>query len=327
MIGRRHIDAAARVRDHEGQPRAWQAAAAMKARRYVAALVLVAFVATAAAQGNTQHYRVKQDDTLDVIAAEFYGDRAQAKLIVAENKLKKRLQPGQRLRIPVTREITTDKNDTYKSLAQTHLGDERRAVVLADFNEADVNDIPPVGTPITIPIQITHVAQGAESFAAIATQYWGDPKQADVLRRYNFVDKSGIEKGESVIVPMIKVRVRKQSAIGAEDKLRRDEQRKAAADAAHALPVARTAWLAADFAGVKAALEPIAPRVDYLPTAQVVEICLLLGKAHLAFDEASQAVQAFKRVVARKPSHVVHPYYESPKVIDAWKDAGGQVAP
>jgi LysM repeat protein len=294
--------------------------------RHVAALLLVACVATASAQGNTQQYRVKQDDTLDVIAAEFYGDRAQAKLIVVENKLKKRPQPGQRLKIPVTREITTDKGDTYKSLAQEHLGDERRAIVLADFNEADVNDIPPVGTPVSIPIQITHVAQGTESFASLATQYWGDPKQADMLRRYNFLDKTSIEKGESVIVPMIKVRVRKQPGVDADAKLRRDEQRKATADAAHALPIARTAWLAADFAGVKAALEPLAPRVDYLDTAQVVEICLLLGKAHLAFDETQPAVDAFKRVLTRKPSHVVSAYSESPKVIEAWKRAGGRVA-
>jgi LysM repeat protein len=298
----------------------------MIARRNIA-LLLVSLVATASAQGNTQQYRVKQDDTLDVIAAEFYGDRAQAKLIVAENKLKKRTQPGQRLRIPVTREITTDTGDTYKSLAQTYLGDERRAVVLADFNEADVNDVPPVGTPVTIPIQITHVAQGSESFAQLATQYWGDPKQADVLRRYNFIDKATIEKGESIIVPMVKVRVRKPPAIDADDKQRRDDHRKAAADAAHALPIARTAWLAADFAGVKAALEAVAPNVDYLDTAQVVEVCLLLGKAHLAFGETTKAVEAFKRVLARKPSHMVSAYSESPKVIEAWKTAGGRVAP
>jgi len=295
-------------------------------KRRLAGLALVVFVATASAQGNTQQYRVKSDDTLDVIAAEFYGDRAQAKLIVAENKLKKRVQPGQRLKIPVTREITTDQGDTYKSLALEHLGDERRAVVLADFNEADVNDVPPIGTPITIPIQITHVAQGPESFASIATQYWGDPKQADVLRRYNFLDKASIDKGESVIVPMIKVRVRKQQPIDGEAKLRRDEQRKATADAAHALPIARTAWLAADFAGLKVALAALASRVDYLDTEQVVEICLLLGKAHLAFDETAQAIEAFKRVLARKPTHMVNAYAESPKVIDAWKKAGGRVA-
>jgi LysM repeat protein len=292
----------------------------------VALVAVTALAASAFAQGNTIAYRVKQDDTLDVIAAEYYGERAHAKLIVAENKLKKRVQPGQRLRIPITRDIVTDRGDTFESLAQTHLGDARRAVVLADFNERDVSDIPPVGTQISIPIQITHVAQGQESLASVAAQYWNDAKQAEVLRRYNFLDKTTLEKGESVIVPIIKVRVRKQQALDGDAKTRRDDQRKAADDAAHALPVARTAWLQGDFAGVRAALQPIADSVEYLDTAVAIEVGMLLGKAQLAFNEPQQAAAAFKAVLDRKPTHRLHPYHDSPKVIEAWTKAGGQVA-
>ena len=289
-----------------------------------ALIVLVAFVATASAQGTTQPYRVKQDDTLDVIAAEFYGDRSSAKLIVAENKLKKRVQPGQRLRIPVTKEITTQKGDTYQSLAQTHLGDSQRAIVLADFNEQDHNDIPPVGTQLTIPIQITHVAQATETLASIAGYYWGDSKQSEVLRRYNLLDKTSLEKGESVIVPMLKIRLRKPPALDAEAKVRRDEQRSATSDAARALPVARTAWLQADFAAVKAVLEPLAERVEFMPTTAAVEIGMLLGKSYLAFDEVQKATAVFEQILDRKPTYVLSGYYESPKVIEAWKKAGGQ---
>ncbi|HEY5926659.1 MAG TPA: hypothetical protein VIV11_33465 [Kofleriaceae bacterium] len=289
-------------------------------------LALIALTATAFAQGSTVQYRVKQDDTLDVIAAEFYGDRAQAKLIVVENKLKKRTQQGQRLRIPITRDIITTAGDTYASLAQTHLGDERRAIVLADFNEADVNDIPAVGTLISIPIQITHVAQAPESFAAIANQYWNDSKQADMLKRYNLSDKAGLEKGETAIVPMLKVRVRKPQPLDAEAKQRRDDQHKAAADAAAAIPLARTAWLAGDFATVEATLEPLADRVDYLPTAQAIDVGVLLGKAQIAFNKTDRAIQSLTRVLTRKRSYKLSAYYESPKVIEAWKKAGGQVA-
>lgn len=293
-----------------------------------AALAIVAALATAAsAQGNSLQYRVRQDDTLDVIAAEFYGDRAQSKLIVAENKLKqKRVQQGQRLRIPVTREIVTEKGDTFETLAQTHLGDARRAVVLADFNEHDVNDIPAVGTPISIPIQITHVAQGTESLASIATLYWSDPKQGEVLRRYNFLDKASLDKGESVIVPIIKVRVRKSQGTDNDGKERRETQHKAENDARRALPVARTAWLAGDFAGVKAALDPLASRVDYLETPDAIEVGMLLGKALLAFDDVSHAVASFKVVLNRRPTYALNAYFESPKVVEAWKKAGGHLA-
>jgi LysM repeat protein len=290
-----------------------------------ALIVLVALAATAFAQGTTQPYRVKQADTLDVIAAEFYGDRSQAKLIVAENKLKKKLLPGQRLRIPVTREITTIKGDTYESLAQTHLGDSRRAMVLADYNEQDVTDIPPVGTPLTIPIQINHIAQATESLASIAAMYWNDAKQADWLRRYNLLDKPTVEKGEVVIVPMIKLRLRKPPGLDAEAKARRDEQRAAQSEANRALPIARTAWLQGDFAGVKATLEAIAPKADYLPTPSAIEVGLLLGKSYLAFEDTQRAVDSFSKVLDRKPTHELSAYFESPKVIEAWKKAGGHV--
>jgi hypothetical protein len=291
-----------------------------------ALLVVIALAATAFAQGNTLPYRVKQDDSLDVLAAEYYGDRGQSKLIVAENKLKqRRLQAGQRLRIPITREITTDRGDTYHSLAQTYLGDSRRAVMLADFNEQEVSDIPPIGTPLSIPIQITHVAQAPESFASIATLYWGDAKQADMLKRYNFVDKPQLEKGEAVIVPMLKVRVRKPQPLDGEAKRRRDDQHAATDEAERALPLARTAWVAADFAEVKAVLEPLAAKVDYLPTPQAIEVGILLGKSYLGLDDAEPANEAFTQALNRKPTHMLSPYYESPKVIEAWKKAGGQV--
>ena len=65
------------------------------------------------ATNNTRLYRVKQGDSLELIAAEFYGDRMKAVFIMVENKLThaRPLKPGERLRIPVNREITTSPGD------------------------------------------------------------------------------------------------------------------------------------------------------------------------------------------------------------------------
>ena len=55
----------------------------------VVALLVAATAQRAQPQGNGRSpYRVKKSDTLDVIAAEFYGDRNDAIFIVAENKMK-----------------------------------------------------------------------------------------------------------------------------------------------------------------------------------------------------------------------------------------------
>lgn len=276
----------------------------------------------------TAVYRVKKKDTLDVIAAEYYGDRTQARLIVVENKKKDgRVKAGEKLRVPVTREITTDKGDTFDSLAQTYLGDSKRGPLLADFNEHDVKDTPATGTAITIPAQITHVAKEDESLAHVSTTYFGDAKQADLLRRYNFLDRSSLDKGESITVPLIHIRVRpaKMPPIDPEAKARRDEHRRLQTDAETALPLARTSWLQGDFAGVKGTLAPFATKLHFLDTPTAVEAGILVGRAHIAFGDTELAIKSFAQVRERKPTHALSTYAESPKVIEAWKQAGGSV--
>jgi LysM repeat protein len=292
------------------------------------ALFLLAFVAaTAHAQSNTtMPYRVKPKDTVEIIAAEQYGDRGHAVFIIAENKLKNgRVLPYTRIKIPITREITTDKGDTFESLAQTYLGDPRRAPILAEYNELDVSDTPATGTALTIPFHVTHVAQGNESLNQVAAQLLDDSKQGELIRKYNFLDKNGLEKGESVLVPVLSVRMRQKPAVDAQAKQRRDQHRKAMGDAEATLPAARAAWLQADFAEVKTLLAPFNEQMDYLDTKMVVQIGLLLGRAHVAFGEAAPATAAFTQVLDRKPSHRLTPYGDSPKVIEAWKQAGGQL--
>jgi LysM repeat protein len=291
------------------------------------ALVIVATLAAVArADTTTQVYRAKQKDTLDLVAAEFYGDRGYGVWISVENKLKRGVQPQMRLRIPVTREITTAKGDTFTSLAKTHLGDEKRAQFLADFNAVPVDESLATGTALTVPFQITHVSDG-ESLAQIAVRYYFDAKQADLLKRYNFLDKTALDKGETIDVPALNVRVRasKLPPLDIESKDRRRQLAKIADMAATALPAARAAWAQGDFAHVRTVLEPFADQLEYLSSASTVDIGMLLGKAHIAFGNFDGAVKAFHQIHERKSSFKIHAYDESPKVIDAWKQAGGDV--
>jgi LysM repeat protein len=276
-----------------------------------------------------QLYRVQQKDTLDVIAAEFYGDRSHAIYIMVENKMPNRrpLRAGERLRVPVTRQITTAKGDTFESLAESYLGDSRRAPFLADYNQLSVLDTPPTGTPLTIPFHVTHTPAGNETLVQIARTYLGDGKQAEVIKRYNALDKNTIEKGESIAVPILHVRVRAPRLPGpdAEARIRQEERTRVEKEAALALPFARTAWLQGEFAQLRDALAPIEKRLDMLDSATAVELALLLGKAHVAFDDSALAVAAFTEVLNRRPTYVLSAYADSPKVIEAWKKAGGRL--
>jgi LysM repeat protein len=290
-------------------------------------LLLLAITQTAAASTATTVYRAKQKDTLDLIAAEYYGDRAYGVFIVVENKLKKpTITPFMRLRVPITREITTAKGDTFASLAQTHLGDEKRAQFLADYNNLPVDESLATGTAVTIPFQITYVSDNGESLGALAARFYGDSKQADLLKRYNFLDKPTLEKSEAIEVPALNVRVRpaRLPALDNEAKDRRRQLAKISEMAATALPAARAAYAQGDFAHVRDVLAPFADQLEYLDSTSAVAIGMLLGKAHVAFGNTDAAVKAFAQIHERKSTFKVRAYDESPKVLDAWKQAGGE---
>jgi len=295
----------------------------------VKALVIIAAlagIASAQPEGATLPYRVQKGDTLDLIAAEFYGNRDAAPLIAAENHITKprRLNPGERLRIPVNRDICTEKGDMFETLAAKYLGNANRAAFLADFNHRSVEDSLATGTELEIPIHVTHTAQNAESLAAISTTYFGNPKHADDLAKYNGLDKPALEKGESIDVPVL-VHSTKMLPLDGDAQARDKARKDALAAATTALPAARSAWEVGDFAGVRKLLAPLADKTEYLDADQAVEVDLLLGKAYVAFDETKEAVAAFTRVLARRPRFELSPYHDSPKVLDAWQKAVSQL--
>ena len=296
-----------------------------------AAVAVVAVSRTAHAQDANRPvtYRVRQGDTLELVAAEFYGDRSKAAFIVAENKLSRPrpLKPGERLRIPVSREIATSPGDTFESLAMAHLAGARRGAFLADWAGLSHDDSLPAGTTITIPLTVAHVAQATESLAEIARLYFGDARNAEMLRHYNQLDKPSIDKGESVQVPgyNVKLSPAKQPPLDAESRARRDRRRDALARAARALPAARLAWKTGDFAQVKDGLSRLEPDLDYLDADDAVELGVLLGAAHVAFDETEPAVVCFKRALDRQAQHALRRYDHSPKVLAVWQKAGGSI--
>ena len=302
----------------------------------IRALVLVVLLGALAPRAYAQDatsdvtvYRVRQGDNLDLIAAEFYGDRNKAIFIMVSNKIlhPRPLKPGEKLKIPVTRQVTSSPGDTWDSLAQTYLGDGKRGAFLAEFNGASGDDLV-AGTPVQIPFTIQHTAAGTEAISDIAKAYFGDGKNAALIKRYNFLEKDAIEKDEKIFVPITNVRLQasKMPQLDAEAKGRRDRQRIAKEKAGRALPSARQAWHDGDFGAVKAALSEVELDIDYVDAPQAIEIGVLLGAMHVAQGDTKPALEAFKRVLERRPSYQLSPYYFPPKIQAVWKEAGGTIA-
>jgi len=281
------------------------------------------------ARDDTVSYRVRPGDTLSLVAAEFYGDHQRTtNFLMAANNLRRqrKLSPGEKLRVPVSREITTAKGDTFATLAKSYLGDPDRAAFLAEYNKLKLTSTLATGTGLTIPMRVVHTAAAPETLEQVSQLYFGDAKQAEMLRVYNHLDSSQLDKNDSLIIPNFRVRVRadKLPPLDAGSIARREQQRQANADALRALPLAHTAWLQADFAGVKTALAGVANKLDFLEPETASDVGILLGKAFIAFDDAPSAIAIFSQVLARQRCEL-SAYFDSPKVIAAWKQAGGSV--
>lgn len=295
------------------------------------AIALVGAVTSAHAQPNeaadTITIRAKQNDTFSLIASEYYGDRNKTAFIIAENKLVKPKPPfpGQKLRIPVQREITTSPGDTFATLAEAYLGDPRRAQFLAEANGLNSDDSLAAGTPLIVPFTVTHTTENKETLASIATTYFGDAKLATAIQTYNFLDKNTIEKAETITVPSIGVKVHPSRIAppDAEAKARRDRRRDNTKLAASAIPAARHAWKIGDYQTVKKLLSEI--DLLYIEVGPSIEVGLLLGSALVAFGENDAALDVFRRVLARRPGLKLRKIDHSPKILLVWSKAGGQV--
>jgi len=289
-------------------------------------LALSVHASRAETPSSTIPYRVKAGDTLQLIAAEYYGDRNQAIFIMVENKIShpRPLKPGERLRIPASREITTSSDDTWESLAGAYLGDARRAPFLADFNNMSSQEALPAGTSLHVPFTVTHKTESTETLASISAAYFGDPKHAEMLRRYNFFEKTTFERGESVLVPVFHVRLQasKLPPADADAKRRQALRRSAASDAATAVPLAWRAWRTGNYADVEQLLLKI--EVDFADPKNALDVHLLLGLAHTAEGKVELAVDDFKKVRTLRDSYVLRKFDYSPKVLEVWEKAGGK---
>lgn len=281
-----------------------------------------------AGPNGTLTHRVKQGDTIQLLAAEYYGDRRHAIFIMVANKLQhdRPLRPGERLGIPMNREITVAPGDTLSSLAESHLGDARRRDFLASFNKLEPDDSLAAGQTLQIPLTVQHTAASQESITDIAAAYFASRKQARLIREYNFLDKKNtLEPGEKVIIPITHVQIQ-QSRLPPPDKESQARVAKRARMqtlAIQSLESARASWKIGDYAAVKRDLTRI--DMDYLDTDLAVEVGVLLGSTYVAFDDTDSALAKFRQVLERNPDHTLGTYQVSPKIREVWVQAGGAV--
>ncbi|HEY8146852.1 MAG TPA: LysM peptidoglycan-binding domain-containing protein [Kofleriaceae bacterium] len=273
-------------------------------------------------------HKVQKGDTLELLAAEYYGDRRHKIYIMIENRLDhaRDLKPGEKLRIPISSEITATVGDSLASLAAQYLGDERRARYLAEFNGLSTDGSVAAGMSIAIPLRVTYRAEGSESLRSIASALFADDKKAELLKDYNDLKVDELEKGQTITIPIyLRVQPSKRRPPDADSAALVAKRTEVLERARRVLPGARAAFKAGDYHAVKRDMAALVGDFPYLDADLVVEIGVLLGSAYVAFDDVDTARATFEQVLERSPKYALKAYHHSPKVRDVWKKAGGAV--
>lgn len=272
-------------------------------------------------------HQVAPGDTLELLAAEYYGDRQMSSFIRVANKIWKdrRLKPDERLRIPTAWQYQAVAGETLESLSRRFLGDPRRAPFLADFNGIPADGTLASGQGVMIPFHARHVAKQDESLAEVSQQFYGEPDKAKLLSGYNFLSRSSLKKGESIIIPITHVRIR-DNRLPTEDPaaaIRSRKRREMSQRIETALPKARRAWEKGDYAMVKRVLADV--DVDFLDARVAAEAALLLGSAYVAFHDEDSALVQFKKLLERRPGFRLSAKSVSPKITRVFERAGGTI--
>jgi LysM repeat protein len=299
------------------------------------ACVLVCLVA-GAAEARVVTYSVQAGDNAESIAADYYGNRSLALIVLEANGLERgaKLRPGQRLRIPTAFRYRVKKGETIESLAQRFSGDKRRAPLFAQIAGLHANEKVHEGQEIVIPFEITHRAEAPESLSSVARTFYGDASRGRLLADYNFHSSPMLGKGEKILVPIAHVKIRAvylqpapvadrpapiavaappPSVAPATEREAQRREVELAARVGGLLVEAEKSYKDGAYAEVAANLDKLLSEED--PSEiQLAEIFRLKACAYVALGMDDLAERAFREVLARKPGFALDDATTSPKI-------------
>lgn len=293
----------------------------------LAAALIAAGIAAAPRAGGHVHV-ARAGETLDQLAALYYGSARKAMVIRAANGFLHpddgRLIEGEHVEIPEVRYHRAAAGDTWETLADRFLGSIRRGKHLAEMNGEIEESAIVEGQIVRIPYQLLYVLAPDETLKGVAAQYLGTSFDADWLRGYNLLKKKRtLGRGDALLVPLVGAELTeagKARAAAAEARRPTDEDRERQARAAREIAGLRDDYAAGRYARVLAAAGRLLGGGG-LTVPQEVGVTKYLASAYVAFGEREAAIEAFAAALAAQPEMELSPITTSPKVLEAFREA------
>lgn len=163
---------------------------------------------------------VQSGETLASLAERFYGRIQMERVLSTANSLDKTsapgLTPGMILEVPAVTYRKVHQDQTWKSLAQELLGDEKRYILLAQVNDHKPWIEPELGQLIVVPYNLTWRATGEESLPTLAYRFLGSTKHAYQIVQYNDLGDRTLERGEVLLLPLSELPLTEEGKAAAE---------------------------------------------------------------------------------------------------------------
>ncbi len=271
---------------------------------------------------------VRPGEKLASIAQRYYGDPRREAILVAENGLEARggssVTVGMRLVVPHVRYHVVREGESWRSLAERFYGMPERAFLLASVNGASPRENPDVGAEILVPHPLRHVAEQNETLVQVARRYYGDRREAKLLRRFNRLRGRRLQRGQIVLVPLSDLVLSEEGRALAARQYGRapsgGERRALQARIAEQLPALREHVVAGRYA------EALALGYRLLGSEactgnQIVTIQRWLAEALVALERPDLAEAAFVEALARQPDLELDAMRTSPRVLAVFRRA------
>ncbi len=269
-------------------------------------------------------YTAVANDTIESVAADYYGNRQAAALLSEVNGLHDpKLRAGQRIKLPSALRYRVKKGDTIEALATRFLDDKRRAPFLATWNGVIGGKLRE-GQTLLVPYNVSHRAAVGDSWTQLAKTFLGDASRGKQLADYNFHGPA-LSPGERVTMPVARLRIRAvrlatappvaTPATAGESPAQKREAELAARVGAE-LQHAEDDFKEGRYTAVPAALDKLLTEED--PSEQqLAELFRLKAFAYVALGMDELAVDAFREMLARRPDAKFDPALVSPKILTA----------
>ncbi len=281
-----------------------------------ATIVTLLLLCAAPAEAQRVMHRVRFGESLPAISRAYYGDAKHADILRVANGFgpRRKLQAGERIRVPTSYSYTVRRTTTVRVLARKLLGRVRHWPALAHFNKLGRRGRIRARTRLVVPFALEHVVVPGETLVDLAKRYYGVERLAGLIALCNGTKNPAPKAGRrvAVLIGTLRITDRKMDQLIRSRLLglSRDKDNRAT----EALQESNAMIRRGEYWAVPLRIVRLLAQ-GQVSEGNLAEAYKLLAIAYVAVSRLELARAAFRQMLLRRPGYTLDSITTSPKVI------------